>query len=108
MLSLQYLLILIISCVLCCICKLLSHRDHSGGNEKIVDLQPGLKVYGGDDRIGALTTKVSHNNRFQVIFFQDDIPKILCLNNIKEIFEDLKLISGLLSLNVMFVFVLLW
>ncbi|XP_057588512.1 hydroxyacylglutathione hydrolase, mitochondrial-like [Hippopotamus amphibius kiboko] len=31
------------------------HCDHAGGNEKLVKLEPGLKVYGGDDRIGALT-----------------------------------------------------
>ncbi|XP_047389872.1 hydroxyacylglutathione hydrolase, mitochondrial isoform X3 [Sciurus carolinensis] len=36
------------------------HWDHAGGNEKLVKLEPGLKVYGGDDRIGALTHKVTH------------------------------------------------
>ncbi|XP_058142641.1 hydroxyacylglutathione hydrolase, mitochondrial [Dasypus novemcinctus] len=42
------------------------HWDHAGGNEKLVKLQPGLKVYGGDDRIGALTHKVTHLSTLQV------------------------------------------
>ncbi|OWK11407.1 HAGH, partial [Cervus elaphus hippelaphus] len=40
--------------------------DHAGGNEKLVKLEPGLKVYGGDDRIGALTHKVTHLSTLQV------------------------------------------
>ncbi|XP_060757600.1 hydroxyacylglutathione hydrolase, mitochondrial [Neoarius graeffei] len=42
------------------------HWDHAGGNEKMVKLVPGLTVYGGDDRIGALTKKVTHYNTFKV------------------------------------------
>ncbi|XP_005007446.1 hydroxyacylglutathione hydrolase, mitochondrial isoform X3 [Cavia porcellus] len=42
------------------------HWDHAGGNEKLVKLEPGLKVYGGDDRIGALTDKVTHLSTLQV------------------------------------------
>ncbi|XP_071963967.1 hydroxyacylglutathione hydrolase, mitochondrial-like isoform X2 [Antedon mediterranea] len=42
------------------------HWDHSGGNEKLVSLQQGLNVYGGDDRIPALTNKVSHDDKFKV------------------------------------------
>nr|XP_053773850.1 hydroxyacylglutathione hydrolase, mitochondrial isoform X2 [Desmodus rotundus] len=42
------------------------HWDHAGGNEKLVKLEPGLKVYGGDDRIGALTHKVTHLYTLQV------------------------------------------
>ncbi|KAF6124707.1 hydroxyacylglutathione hydrolase [Phyllostomus discolor] len=42
------------------------HWDHAGGNEKLVKLQPGLKVYGGDDRIGALTHKATHLSTLQV------------------------------------------
>ncbi|KAM5228381.1 hydroxyacylglutathione hydrolase, mitochondrial isoform 2-T2 [Ctenodactylus gundi] len=42
------------------------HWDHAGGNEKLVKLEPGLKVYGGDDRIGALTNKVTHLSTLQV------------------------------------------
>uniref|UniRef100_A0A3B3YXI5 Hydroxyacylglutathione hydrolase, mitochondrial n=1 Tax=Poecilia mexicana TaxID=48701 RepID=A0A3B3YXI5_9TELE len=42
------------------------HWDHAGGNEKMVKLMPGLKVYGGDDRVDAITKKVSHSNTFKV------------------------------------------
>ncbi|KAJ8387118.1 hypothetical protein AAFF_G00160580 [Aldrovandia affinis] len=42
------------------------HWDHAGGNEKLVRLLPGLKVYGGDDRVGALTQKVSHSSTLKV------------------------------------------
>ncbi|XP_013143097.1 PREDICTED: hydroxyacylglutathione hydrolase, mitochondrial [Papilio polytes] len=42
------------------------HWDHAGGNENLVKLHPGLEVYGGDDRIGALTRKVMHNSRFNI------------------------------------------
>ncbi|XP_012587154.1 PREDICTED: hydroxyacylglutathione hydrolase, mitochondrial [Condylura cristata] len=42
------------------------HWDHAGGNEKLVKLLPGLKVYGGDDRIGALTHKATHLLALQV------------------------------------------
>lgn len=42
------------------------HWDHAGGNEKLVKLEPGLKVCGGDDRIGALTQKVTHLSTLQV------------------------------------------
>ncbi|MEE6497906.1 hypothetical protein FKM82_002925 [Ascaphus truei] len=42
------------------------HWDHAGGNEKLVKMVSGLRVYGGDDRIGALTQKVSHLTTFQV------------------------------------------
>lgn len=41
-------------------------RDHAGGNEKMANLIPGLTVYGGDERIGALTKKVTHYNTFKV------------------------------------------
>ncbi|XP_061741187.1 hydroxyacylglutathione hydrolase, mitochondrial isoform X1 [Nerophis ophidion] len=42
------------------------HWDHAGGNEKMVKLIPGLKVYGGDDRVDALTKKVTHSHNFKV------------------------------------------
>ncbi|XP_023677938.1 hydroxyacylglutathione hydrolase, mitochondrial [Paramormyrops kingsleyae] len=42
------------------------HWDHAGGNEKLVKLLPGLRVYGGDNRVGALTQKVTHYNTFAV------------------------------------------
>lgn len=41
-------------------------RDHAGGNEDLVKAHPGLTVYGGDDRIGALTQKVTHNTKFNI------------------------------------------
>ncbi|CAH2036903.1 unnamed protein product, partial [Iphiclides podalirius] len=42
------------------------HWDHAGGNENLVKMHPGLKVYGGDDRIVALTKKVQHNTTFNI------------------------------------------
>ncbi|KAJ6657306.1 hypothetical protein lerEdw1_002673 [Lerista edwardsae] len=42
------------------------HWDHAGGNEKLVKMEPGLQVYGGDSRVGALTQKVSHLMSFQL------------------------------------------
>lgn len=42
------------------------HWDHAGGNEELVKLSPGLKVYGGDSRIGALTNKVTHNTKLNI------------------------------------------
>ena len=43
-----------------------SSRDHAGGNEKLVTLKSGLTIYGGDERIGALTNKVGHGDKFKV------------------------------------------
>jgi hydroxyacylglutathione hydrolase len=42
------------------------HWDHAGGNENMVKKVSGLKVYGGDDRIGALNNKVSHDDEFKI------------------------------------------
>lgn len=42
------------------------HWDHAGGNEKLVKMVSGLKVYGGDGRVGALTDKVTHLSTFKV------------------------------------------
>ncbi|XP_059509889.1 hydroxyacylglutathione hydrolase, mitochondrial isoform X3 [Stegostoma tigrinum] len=42
------------------------HWDHAGGNAELVKKVPGLQVYGGDDRVGALTCKVSHKKTLQV------------------------------------------
>lgn len=41
-------------------------RDHAGGNEKLVKMEPGLHVYGGDSRVGALTQRVSHLTALKV------------------------------------------
>ncbi|KAM9222657.1 hydroxyacylglutathione hydrolase-like protein isoform 1-T1 [Leptosomus discolor] len=37
------------------------HWDHAKGNEELARLCPGLRVYGADERIGALTHKVTHD-----------------------------------------------
>ena len=47
------------------------HWDHSGGNNKLVELMTSsssdkLSVYGGDDRIDALTHKVGHGFKLKV------------------------------------------
>jgi hydroxyacylglutathione hydrolase len=42
------------------------HWDHAGGNGKLAKLVPGLRVYGADDRIDALNSRVGHNEKFKV------------------------------------------
>eukprot|EP00106_Octopus_bimaculoides_P016380 XP_014783822.1 PREDICTED: hydroxyacylglutathione hydrolase, mitochondrial-like [Octopus bimaculoides] len=42
------------------------HWDHAGGNEGLVKLAPGIDVFGGDDRIPALTHHVSHGDEFKL------------------------------------------
>lgn len=43
------------------------HWDHAGGNEKLVSkFNKSLKVYGGDDRIGALTDKVKQDDEIRL------------------------------------------
>ena len=42
-------------------------RDHASGNEKLAELASGLTVYGGDDRIGALTNKVTQGDTLKVM-----------------------------------------
>lgn len=42
------------------------HFDHAGGNAKISSKIKNIPIFGGDDRIEALTTKLSHNEVFQV------------------------------------------
>ncbi|XP_015182467.1 PREDICTED: hydroxyacylglutathione hydrolase, mitochondrial isoform X2 [Polistes dominula] len=42
------------------------HWDHAGGNDKMVKNFDNLQVYGGDDRVGALTCKVQHNDTFNI------------------------------------------
>lgn len=41
-------------------------RDHARGNEALVKEVPGLRVYGGDDRIGGLTDKVASEQELKV------------------------------------------
>ena len=47
---------------------MLLFRDHAGGNAKMASMVKGLTVYGGDDRIDALTNKVNHGDEFKVGF----------------------------------------
>ncbi|CAH1789670.1 unnamed protein product [Owenia fusiformis] len=42
------------------------HWDHAGGNENLVKKVSGLTVHGGDDRIGAMNSKVQHGQEFQL------------------------------------------
>lgn len=43
------------------------HWDHAGGNAELTKLATQkLKVYGGDSRIGALTDKVKHGDKFKI------------------------------------------
>ncbi|XP_043261796.1 hydroxyacylglutathione hydrolase, mitochondrial isoform X4 [Colletes gigas] len=42
------------------------HWDHAGGNAKLCKMFDNLQVYGGDDRIEALTHKVKHDDCFNI------------------------------------------
>lgn len=42
------------------------HWDHAGGNAELVQLQTGLKVYGGDINTGALTKQVEHAEEISI------------------------------------------
>jgi len=43
------------------------HWDHAGGNEKLVkDFGSPLRVFGGDDRIGALTHKIGDGDTIEI------------------------------------------
>ncbi|XP_053971698.1 hydroxyacylglutathione hydrolase, mitochondrial isoform X2 [Hylaeus anthracinus] len=42
------------------------HWDHAGGNAKLCKKFNNLEVYGGDDRIEALTHKVKHDDSFNI------------------------------------------
>ncbi|XP_039348961.1 hydroxyacylglutathione hydrolase-like protein isoform X2 [Mauremys reevesii] len=41
------------------------HWDHARGNEELAKVYPELQVYGADERIGALTHKVTHNEELK-------------------------------------------
>ncbi|XP_060811294.1 transmembrane protein 104-like isoform X2 [Bombus pascuorum] len=52
-----------------CLTKVLTthhHWDHAGGNANLCKKFNNLQVYGGDDRIEALTCKVKHNDTFNI------------------------------------------
>ncbi|XP_048755690.1 hydroxyacylglutathione hydrolase, mitochondrial-like [Ostrea edulis] len=55
-------------CTLTTILTTHHHWDHASGNDKLVKLVPDQKllVYGGDDRIPALSNKVGHGEVFKV------------------------------------------
>ncbi|OMJ18207.1 Hydroxyacylglutathione hydrolase cytoplasmic [Smittium culicis] len=40
--------------------------DHAGGNEKMTELIPGLTVYGGDNRIPAMTSQLNGGEEFML------------------------------------------
>jgi len=43
------------------------HWDHAGGNQKMAQMMAHkLEVYGGDDRIDAVTQKVTQGSKFQI------------------------------------------
>lgn len=42
------------------------HWDHAGGNEQLFKLMPSLTVVGGDDRVGALTRKVTAGDKLTI------------------------------------------
>lgn len=42
-------------------------RDHAGGNEKIKELVPGIRVYGGSlDNVKGCTNKVENGDRLSI------------------------------------------
>ncbi len=43
-----------------------SYSDHAGGNSALVKAISNLKVYGGDERVEALTDKVSQDDQWEV------------------------------------------
>ncbi|KAI0219874.1 Hydroxyacylglutathione hydrolase, mitochondrial [Lamellibrachia satsuma] len=42
------------------------HSDHAGGNERLVKMVPGLRVYGAGDRIEALNYPLNDGDEFQI------------------------------------------
>lgn len=59
------------------ICMLLYGRDHAGGNDKIKQLVPGIKVFGGSvDNVKGCTDQVDNGDK---ISLGADI-NILCLH----------------------------
>jgi len=41
------------------------HADHAGGNQEMLKAIPSLKVYGGDERVEALTDKVNGGDKLK-------------------------------------------
>jgi hypothetical protein len=45
----------------------LFNRDHAGGNEKMAQLIPGIKVYGGSvDNVSGCTDKVENGDKLSI------------------------------------------
>ena len=44
----------------------MAFSDHAGGNTKLIEMRPGLAVYGGDKRIDGITQYVKHGDKLQV------------------------------------------
>jgi len=42
------------------------HGDHAGGNKEMTQLYNGIKIYGGDDRVEAITDKVSGGHSIKI------------------------------------------
>lgn len=51
---------------LSCVLTTHHHWDHAGGNKELIEKTGQIPVYGGDERIGELTKKVSHNDEFKM------------------------------------------
>ncbi|GAA5861800.1 hypothetical protein JCM3774_001306 [Rhodotorula dairenensis] len=49
-----------------CLLTTHSHHDHAGGNEKCVQQYPGIKVYGGGDKVAALTDLIKDGDTFKL------------------------------------------
>ncbi|TPX42033.1 hydroxyacylglutathione hydrolase [Synchytrium endobioticum] len=49
-----------------CVLTTHHHADHAGGNRSIAAQLPEIAVYGGDDRVDALTHKVDDGARFKI------------------------------------------
>lgn len=61
---------------------LYSYRDHANGNPELVKRlnDPSVPVYGGDERIPALTNKVQHNYTFNVKKINNKKNNVSCLD----------------------------
>ncbi|XP_054284664.1 hydroxyacylglutathione hydrolase, mitochondrial-like [Macrosteles quadrilineatus] len=54
------------------------HKDHTGGNRKLLKDYPEIPVYGKDDRIDGLTTMVEDNERIHIGALDMDVIHTPC------------------------------